>query len=86
MKRIIQGREVDESQVDDWVAEAEAGYDTDQLRARWGRAPRGASAAQVIPVRLTSDELDAVMARAEREGLNRSEAIRAALDAWAHVA
>ena len=40
MKRIIQGREVDESQVDEWVAEAEAGY----------------------------------------------EAIRAALEAWAHVA
>ena len=86
MKRIIQGREVDESQVDEWVAEAEAGYDVDRLRARWGRTPRGASAAQVIPVRLTADELDAVMARAEREGLNRSEAIRAALDAWAHVA
>jgi hypothetical protein len=86
MKRIIQGREVGEAQVDEWVAEAEGGYNVDQLRARWGRAPRGATAAQVIPVRLTLDELDAVMARAEREGLNRSEAIRAALDAWAHVA
>lgn len=86
MKRIIQGREVDESQVDEWVAEAEAGYDVEELRSRWGRAPRGATAAQVIPVRLTEDELAAVMARAEREGLNRSEAIRAALDAWARVA
>jgi predicted DNA binding CopG/RHH family protein len=43
-------------------------------------------AAQVVPVRLTAEELAAVMERAEREGLNRSEAIRAALDAWAHVA
>jgi hypothetical protein len=86
MKRVIKGREVDESQVDEWVAEAETGYDIDQLRARWGRVPRGAAAAQVIPVRLTTDELAAVMSRAEREGLNRSEAIRAALDAWAHVA
>jgi len=86
VKRIIQGREVDESQVDEWVAEAEAGYDVEELRSRWGRAPRGATAAQVIPVRLTEDELAAVMARAEREGLNRSEAIRAALDAWARVA
>lgn len=85
MKRIIQGHEVDEPQVDEWVTEAEAGYDVDQLRARWGRAPRGASAAQVVPVRLTTDELDTIMARAEREGLNRSEAIRAALDAWAPV-
>ena len=86
VKRIIRGREVDESQVDEWVSEAETGYDVAQLRARWGRAPRGAEAAQVIPVRLTDDELAAVMVRAEREGLNRSEAIRAALDAWAHVA
>lgn len=86
MKRIIHGHEVDESQVDNWVAEAEAGYDVDQLRVRRGRAPRATSAAQVIPVRLTTDELDAVMARAAREGLNRSEAIRAAIDAWAHVA
>lgn len=86
MKRTIQGREVDESQVDEWVAEAEAGYDVEQLQARWGRTPRGDAPAQVVPVRLTSDELAAVMARADREGLNRSEAIRAALDAWAHVA
>lgn len=86
MKRIMQGREVDESQVDEWVAEAEAGYEVEQLRARWGRAPRGSAASRVVPVRLTDEELAAVMARAEREGLNRSEAIRAALDAWSHVA
>ncbi len=82
----MQGENVTESQVDAWVAEAEAGYDVDELRARWGRAPRGASAAQVVPVRLTQSELAAVMARAEREGLNRSEAIRAALDAWVNAA
>ena len=86
MERKIGGKDVSESQIDEWVSEAEAGYDVDELRTRWGRAPRGASAAQVIPVRLTDDELAAVMARAKREGLNRSEAIRAALDAWSHVA
>ncbi|MGV8876619.1 MAG: ribbon-helix-helix domain-containing protein [Rhodoglobus sp.] len=86
MKRTIHGQKVTESQVDEWVSEAEAGYDVQTLRTRWGRAPRGSSAAQVIPVRLTKDELAAIMARAEREGLNRSEAIRAALDAWVHVA
>lgn len=86
MKRMVQGQEIDEAQVDEWVAEAEVGYDVDELRARWGRAPRGAAAAQVVPVRLTAEELAAVMARAEREGLNRSEAIRAALEAWSHVA
>lgn len=86
MKRVIHGREVDEPRVDEWVAEAEAGYDVDELRTRWGRAPRGTAASQVVPVRLTAEELAAVMARADREGLNRSEAIRAALDAWARVA
>lgn len=86
MKRVMHGKAVSEAQVDSWVAEAEAGYDADELRARWGRPPRGVAAAQVIPVRLTEDELAAVMARASREGLNRSEAIRAALDAWARVA
>ena len=86
MTRIIKGREVDESHVDQWVDEAEAGYVVEALRARWGRAPRGSAAAQVIPVRLTAEELAAVMARAEKEGLNRSEAIRAALSSWAHVA
>jgi len=86
MKRTMQGRDVDESQVDQWVDEAETGYDVETLRARWGRAPRGSAAAQVIPVRLTAEELAAVMARAEKEGLNRSEAIRAALSSWAHVA
>gem|GEM_PF-1818355 len=40
----------------------------------------------MIPVRLTENELAALMARAEREGLNRSEAIRAALEAWVHIA
>jgi len=86
MKRTMRGQKIKESTVDEWVSEAEAGYDADTLRTRWGRAPRGSSAAQVIPVRLTEDELAAIMARAEREGLNRSEAIRAALDAWAHEA
>ncbi|WP_372698869.1 ribbon-helix-helix protein, CopG family [Arthrobacter sp. JSM 101049] len=39
-----------------------------------------------MPVRLTASELEALMARAEHEHLNRSEAIRAALWAWAHAA
>lgn len=65
------------------VEEAEAGHD---VARAMGSAPRGTAAAQVVPVRLATEELAAVMARAEREGLNRSEAIRAALEAWSHVA
>lgn len=81
----IHGREVSEAEVDQWVEEAEAGYDVDELKTRMGRPARGAEASQVIPVRLTVEELAAVMARAEREHLNRSEAIRAALAAWSHA-
>lgn len=86
MGREIHGREVSEAEVDKWVEEAEAGYDVEDLKTRMGRPARGAEASQVVPVRLTVDELAALMARAEREHLNRSEAIRAALAAWSRAA
>lgn len=82
----MRGRETSEAEIDKWVEKAEAGYDVEQLKARMGRPARSAEASQVVPVRLTVKELEAVMARAEREHLNRSEAIRAALAAWAHTA
>jgi hypothetical protein len=86
MERKMHGREVSETEIDQWVEEAEAGYDVEELKSRTGRPARGAEASQVVPVRLTAEELVAVMARAEREHLNRSEAIRAALAAWSHAA
>lgn len=78
----IRGHAVSEQQVDAWVDEAEAGYDVKQLRKR-GRPARGSSPAQVVPVRFTGEELAALTARAEREHLNRSEAIRQAVQEWA---
>ncbi|MGO3147969.1 MAG: ribbon-helix-helix protein, CopG family [Leucobacter sp.] len=87
MTRKIRGREISEAEVDAWAAEAESGYDVDELRKRIiGRPARGSEPSQVIPVRLTTDELAAVMKRAELEHLNRSEAIRAALAEWSHAA
>lgn len=87
MTRKMNGREVTEADVDRWVAEAEAGYDVEVLRERVvGRPARASEPSQVVPVRLTAAELDAVMARAEKEHLNRSEAIRAALAAWVSAA
>lgn len=87
MTRKMRGQDVSEAQVDDWVAEAEAGYDVEELRGRAvGRPARSGEPSQVVPVRLTAEELAAVMVRAEREHLNRSEAIRAALAAWSHAA
>ncbi|WP_336641347.1 ribbon-helix-helix protein, CopG family [Microbacterium sp. USHLN272] len=87
MARKMQGREVAEAEVDRWVEEAEAGYDVEDLKRRMGGRPaRGAAASEVVPVRLTAAELEALMRRAEKEHLNRSEAIRAALAAWSHAA
>ncbi|UYG16820.1 ribbon-helix-helix protein, CopG family [Brachybacterium huguangmaarense] len=78
----MKGREVSEEQVDQWVAEAEDGYDVQELRKR-GRPTRGSAASQVVPVRFTGDELAVLMRRADREHLNRSEAIRRAVREWA---
>lgn len=80
--RKIQGHEITEERVDEWVAEAEAGYDVDDLRRR-GRPTRGGSTAHVVPVRFTDEEIAVLMQRAEREHLNRSEAIRRAVRDWA---
>ena len=71
-KRTIQGREISDAQVQAWADEAEAGYDVDELRKRWGRPPRAGSASRVV-------------ARADREGLDRSAAIRAAVHEWARA-
>ena len=57
----------------------EAGYDVEGLSGRMGPPARGAEASHVVPVRRTVEELAAVTARAEREHLNWSEAIAAAL-------
>lgn len=82
----MRGHQVTEAQVDEWVAEAEQGYDLDELRKRVvGRPGRGSEPSEVVAVRLTAEELAAVLARAERENLNRSEAIRAALAAWSRA-
>lgn len=77
----MRGQKIAEGQVDAWVAEAEAGYDAEQLRKR-GRPTRGEQAAQVVPVRFTDEEIALLMQRADREHLNRSEAIRRAVREW----
>lgn len=82
-KRIIQGREVSDEQVQVWADEAEAGYDVVELEKRWGRPPRAESASQVVPTRFSDAELAELMNRAQREGLDRSSAIRLAVHEWA---
>lgn len=71
---------VSEEQIQKWADEAEAGYDVDELKRRGrGRPGRGAEPMQVVAVRLTSEELDALDAAAGMKGMSRSEAIRAAV-------
>lgn len=73
-------RMVGEDQIQQWADEAEAGYDVDALKRRGrGRPGRGAEPMQVVAVRLTAEELDALDAAAATQHMTRSEAIRAAL-------
>lgn len=75
---------VTEEQIQRWADEAEAGYDVEELtRRRRGRPGRGAEPMQVVAVRLTTDELNALDAIASQENLSRSEAIRRALAQFA---
>jgi predicted transcriptional regulator len=77
-KNTIRGEEVTERQIDEWVAEAEAGFDVAALKKR-GRPARSREASQVVALRLTAEELAALDVRAQREGKSRSEVIRDAL-------
>ena len=81
----ITGEAVCDSQIEAWSKEAEAGYPVEQLRKR-GRKPLGDGASEVVPVRMDQTLLDALVARAEREHVSRSEAIRAAVRDWVNVA
>ena len=73
-------RVVSEEQIQKWADEAEAGYDVEELKRRGrGRPARGAEPMQVVAVRLTVEELEALDSAAAKSNLSRSEAIRAAL-------
>ncbi|HYN28862.1 MAG TPA: ribbon-helix-helix protein, CopG family [Dermatophilaceae bacterium] len=73
-------RVVGEEQITKWVDEAEQGYDVVELTRRGrGRPGRGAEPMQVVAVRPTAEELEALDALAARKDMSRSEAIRAAL-------
>jgi hypothetical protein len=80
----INGVPVTEQQIAEWAAETEAGYDVEALRKRGrGRPGRGAQPSQVVALRLTSEELAELDARAARAHKTRSELIRDALAAYA---
>lgn len=81
MGETINGIPVTDEQIQAWADEVERGYDVEALKKRGrGRPGRGAQPSQVVAVRLTVAELERIDEYARREGKNRSEAIRAAID------
>ena len=73
-----------EEQIKKWADEAQQGYDVEELKRRGrGRPGRGAEPMQVVAVRLTAEELEALDAVAAGRHMSRSEAIRAALARFA---
>jgi len=84
-KETIDRHPASDEQIQAWADEAEAGYDTATLRRR-GRPSVGDGPTTVVPVRMDASLLDALAAKADREHITRSEAIRAAVRAWADVA
>lgn len=66
--------------IDGWVAEAEAGYEPEQLRRGRGRPPFGGTAATVtVPTRVEPTLYADLAARAEHDHVSVSEEVRIAL-------
>lgn len=78
-KNVSKGKEVTEADIEALAAEAEEGYDIDELKKRVGRPAMGSAAAEVFPVRLDPELRAAIEERAKREHKNASEIIREAL-------
>ena len=76
----IRGKPVTEEQIQAWADEAEKGFPVERLRKR-GRRP-----VEMVAVRMDEALLAQLTARAEREHVSRSEAIRAAVKAWIDAA
>ena len=79
------GVPVTEETIQEWVAEAERGYDLTQLRPV-GRPALGEGEAPVLQVRVPQELRAALAARAENEATTASEIVRRALRAYLDVA
>jgi hypothetical protein len=79
----FEGRPLDGDHLAELVAEAEHGYDVDEiLRRRGGRPALGDGPSVVVPVRLSPAQREALDRSAARTGRTRSEVVRDALDAY----
>jgi hypothetical protein len=76
------GKPIDDNVIEALAAEAEAGYDVDEILARRGKRGRpslGSAPSTVESVRLDPDLKERLVRRAEDEGVPVSEVIREAL-------
>ena len=83
------GQPITDADIETLAAEAEAGYDVDQLIARRpkrGRPALGSSPASVESVRLDPELREELLERAQSEGTTTSEIIREALRRFLHAA
>jgi Ribbon-helix-helix protein, copG family len=85
--RTASGVPITDELVDELSAEAEAGYDVEEmLRRRGGRPPMGSAAAAVESVRLDPELREALTVRASRDHETTSAVIRKALRQYLKVA
>jgi predicted HicB family RNase H-like nuclease len=78
------GTPITDEMLDEWSAEAEAGYDVDGVRRRRriGRPPLRSGASTVESVRLDPELKRDLLLRAAEDGVSVSELIRTALRAY----
>lgn len=82
-KRMIQGHEVSDEQVQAGTDRIELGQAEREVQKRRGRPLRAERASKVVTTRFSEAELAELAERAQREGLDRSTAIRIAVHEWA---
>jgi hypothetical protein len=73
------GVEITDELIEEWVAEAEAGYDLDRLTIVRGRPLMGSAPAKAFPVRLDPELRHALDDRAAQEEKPAAEIVREAL-------
>jgi len=79
--RLANGQKLTEDMIDEVVAEAEAGYDVEDLKAKRGRGrpALGEGPSTVLPVRLDPELATALQSRVAETGTQRSDLVRDAL-------
>lgn len=76
----IDGRPITDADIDEMVADAEAGFPTATPRLVGRPCTIGGKRAETVTVRLDPDRLDALRSRADHDHSTTSEILRRALD------